>query len=286
MALIPGSKESLDYAIETAQRSDAIVYSILFKDDEESGGYGRPGFGWWDGTAWRHGRTKISATTAPQDGKKTLERISKETGGQMFEVSKKQSVEQIYAQIEDELRHQYNLGYTPNHTDALRVDITRSNSPLKKKMLWCKRGMGITVTANFFSLLSRCLGPRSTGWQCALRARASQQFRSHSANGGHRETQTGEINLKFLCSQWTPESAQQAVTAWLRLSTSRSETIHAVSCQYEASLWAHGKAFEEAFNIADRERWLKLPFTGVDGLHEERQAWVKQGILELARKAM
>ena len=36
----------------------------------------------------------------------------------MFEVSKKQSVEQIYAQIEDELRHQYNLGYTPDHTEA------------------------------------------------------------------------------------------------------------------------------------------------------------------------
>ena len=32
-------------------------------------------------------------------------------------------------------------------------------------------------------------------------------------------------------------------------------------------------AFEEAFNIADRERWLKLPFTGVDDLPEEGQAW-------------
>ncbi len=113
-----GSKESLDYAIETAQRSDAIVYSILFKDDEQSGGYGRPSFG--GGGMGRHGGMGGGQRYPQQqehtDGKKILERISKETGGRMFEVSKKQSVDQIYAQIEDELRHQYNLGYTPEHT--------------------------------------------------------------------------------------------------------------------------------------------------------------------------
>ena len=35
----------------------------------------------------------------------------------MFEVSKKQTVDQIYQQIQDELRNQYNLGYTPNRAD-------------------------------------------------------------------------------------------------------------------------------------------------------------------------
>ncbi len=113
-----GSKESLDYAIETAQRSDAIVYSILFKDDEESGGFGRPSFG--GGGMGRHGG--MGGPQYPRmerpDGKKVLERISKESGGRLFEVSKKQSVEQIYTQIEDELRHQYNLGYTPNPAAA------------------------------------------------------------------------------------------------------------------------------------------------------------------------
>ncbi|HSS95769.1 MAG TPA: VWA domain-containing protein [Terriglobales bacterium] len=111
-----GSKESLDHAIETAQRSDAIVYSILFKDDEAQGGFGRPSFG---GGMGRHGGMG-GGQRYPQaehtDGKKILERISKETGGRLFEVTKKQSVEQIYPQIEDELRHQYNLGYTPVHT--------------------------------------------------------------------------------------------------------------------------------------------------------------------------
>jgi len=32
----------------------------------------------------------------------------------MFEVNKKQTVDQIYQQIQDELRNQYSLGYTPD----------------------------------------------------------------------------------------------------------------------------------------------------------------------------
>ena len=47
-----------------------------------------------------------------------LERISKETGGRLFEVSKKQPIEQIYDRIQEELRSQYNLGYTPDRADA------------------------------------------------------------------------------------------------------------------------------------------------------------------------
>ena len=52
------------------------------------------------------------------DGKKILERLSRETGGGFFEVSKKQSIEQIYSRIEEELRNQYSLGYTSDKADA------------------------------------------------------------------------------------------------------------------------------------------------------------------------
>ena len=52
------------------------------------------------------------------DGKKVLERISKETGGRMFEATKKQSLDQIYSSIEEELRNQYNLGFTPGKSDS------------------------------------------------------------------------------------------------------------------------------------------------------------------------
>lgn len=105
-----GSKVSLDHAIEAAQRTDTVVYSILFKDEEHESNFRGFGMG-------RHGGGY------PQEqgpnGKKILERISKETGGRLFEISKKEPVDQIYNQIADELRYQYELGYTPDRTDLI-----------------------------------------------------------------------------------------------------------------------------------------------------------------------
>ena len=121
-----GSKESLEIAIESAQRANTIVYSILFKDDDAygngGGGFGRtgisipgmggPGMGRGGGMGGGRGGRRFPEEHA--DGKKVLERISKETGGRLFQVSKKEPVNQIYSQIQEELRNQYSLGYTPN----------------------------------------------------------------------------------------------------------------------------------------------------------------------------
>jgi len=114
-----GSKVGLLSAIESAQRANTVVYSILFKDDypdRPRGGYdGGPGG--WGGHGGGHGG---GGHRYPQqeeqraDGKKILERISKETGGRLFEVSKKQAVDQIYDEIQQELRDQYILGYIPD----------------------------------------------------------------------------------------------------------------------------------------------------------------------------
>jgi VWFA-related protein len=103
-----GSKETLETAVSTAQRADTAVYSILYKDDEAYGWH-RGGFG-MGGPMGGHGR--FPAQPRP-DGKKILARMSSQTGGRLFEVSKKQSVDQIYSLIEEELRNQYSLGYTP-----------------------------------------------------------------------------------------------------------------------------------------------------------------------------
>ncbi len=71
----------------------------------------------WAAAEWeRGGGRRVPEQHA--DGKKVLERISKETGGRMFEVSKKEPVDQIYTQIEEELRNQYSLGYTPDRGNA------------------------------------------------------------------------------------------------------------------------------------------------------------------------
>src|ERR1700685_3307979 len=82
-----GSDETVTSAIEAAQRADTLIYSILFADTSFYGGYGSA------------------------EGKTAMQRLAKETGGSFFEVSKKQSIGQIYGVIEQELRSQYNLGF-------------------------------------------------------------------------------------------------------------------------------------------------------------------------------
>jgi VWFA-related protein len=131
-----GSKTTLESAIESAQRADTVVYSIYFaghheehgERGREGGGMGRPGGGWpGGGGGWPGGgggypggggggrRGGERRSEEPRvDGKKILQRISKETGGRFFEVTKKESVGEIYTSIADELRTQYSLGYTPD----------------------------------------------------------------------------------------------------------------------------------------------------------------------------
>lgn len=140
------SRVSLDRAIETAQRANTLVYSIYYSDPDayghenagqgmgRHGGMGRfPGGGYpgggYPGGGYPGGG--YPQRTERPDGKKILQRISKETGGRFFEVTKKQTVDQIYKQIEDELRNQYNLGYTPEKADATpgyhKITLTTTN---------------------------------------------------------------------------------------------------------------------------------------------------------------
>jgi VWFA-related protein len=95
-----GSDATVDTAIEAAQRADTLVYSILFSDPGAYGFIGGP------------------------DGKKPLMRMSKETGGGFFEVTKRQSIKQIFDVIQDELRSQYSLGYVSD--EPVRVSEFRS----------------------------------------------------------------------------------------------------------------------------------------------------------------
>jgi VWFA-related protein len=125
-----GSRESLQSAIEAAQRADTVVYSILFADKhEESSGFGRQGGGGgmgrhgggWPGGGGSAGGGRGGGRNPQEphvDGKKILDQISKETGGRLYEVSKKQAMDQIYDSIAEELRTQYNLGYTPDKNNA------------------------------------------------------------------------------------------------------------------------------------------------------------------------
>ena len=132
-----GSKTYLESAIESAQRADTVVYSIYFadshRDDRDQGqrrggGMGRGGGGYpgggggWPGGGGGYpgggGGGRGGSQRHPEeprtDGKKILERISRETGGRFFAVTKKETVGDIYSSIVEELRTQYSMGYTPD----------------------------------------------------------------------------------------------------------------------------------------------------------------------------
>ncbi len=112
------SKISITDAIASAQRADTLAYGVRIYDQEEGfGGFGGPGFGRRGGWGGGGPRGRGAGMNRP-DGKKILEQISKETGGAYFEVSKKKTLDEIYTQIEEELRNQYSLGYTPDKPDS------------------------------------------------------------------------------------------------------------------------------------------------------------------------
>ncbi len=92
------SSAPLSAAVETAQRADALVYSIRFLDR--------------DVFAFQVPASQ-GGSPVPREGRKALERIATETGGSYFDLAAAETLEKIYSRIEDELRNQYSLGFTP-----------------------------------------------------------------------------------------------------------------------------------------------------------------------------
>lgn len=93
-----GSTYKLRDAIEAAQKADAIVYSIYYVDRAfyARGGYMMLGGG----------------------GESELRKISEETGGHVFTVNAKHTLQQVFQEIQDEMRNQYSIGYVS--TNAAR----------------------------------------------------------------------------------------------------------------------------------------------------------------------
>jgi VWFA-related protein len=84
-----GSRLRIQDAIEAAQKADTICYVILIAD--RGGWYQGYGFG-------------------------DMSKLAEQTGGRVIEVGNKQEkLHQAFDQIQNELRSQYNLGYTPSN---------------------------------------------------------------------------------------------------------------------------------------------------------------------------
>jgi len=127
-----GSQETMNSAIESAQKAETVVYTIYIGGHEDhdngfnngpmdNGGYpGRryPGGGYPGGGYPGGGRYPQGSQVNRPNGKKILQQIAQQTGGRFFEAKKKDSVDDIYAQIAEELRTQFMLGYTPPKDEA------------------------------------------------------------------------------------------------------------------------------------------------------------------------
>ena len=116
-----GSEASISDAIDTAIRTDTLVYSILFED---GGAY----FG------------------TPTNGRAVLARLARETGGGYFEVTKRHPIDQIFDVLETELRSQYNIGFVSDQparfSEFRKIDVRVHSKGLQvqsRQRYWAQR---------------------------------------------------------------------------------------------------------------------------------------------------
>ncbi|HVT94629.1 MAG TPA: VWA domain-containing protein [Bryobacteraceae bacterium] len=93
-----GSRYRIDQAIEAAQRADAIIYSIYYVD---RGFYMQSGAGGF---------------SFGGSGEGYLKRMSEETGGRVFKVDRKHTLQDAFDQLQEEVRSQYAIAYAPSNS--------------------------------------------------------------------------------------------------------------------------------------------------------------------------
>lgn len=95
---------------------------------------------------------------------------------------------------------------------------------------------------------------------------------------GMNKTKPANISVKSMRGSWTEDSAYKTVSSWLRLRTSQESHIDLVGAQDDSMAIGARKAFSEV-TTADAKKWMKIPFTGCDGMPKTGQAWVRNGTL-------
>ncbi len=112
-----GSKITRDKAIEAAQKGDVMIYSIFYQDRAAYGG----GFG--------------TINLGGGGGEGELRRLSSETGGQVFKVDRSHSLDDIFRELQDEMRSQYAITYQPPSPKRdgtyHKIDIKLANKDYK-----------------------------------------------------------------------------------------------------------------------------------------------------------
>jgi VWFA-related protein len=116
-----GSRLKLRDAIEAAQKADSIVYVLLCAD---RGFYGSAGMGYF--------------------GEGEMKKLTEQTGGRMINVGNKfEKLKEAFDQIANELRSQYNIGYTPTNS---KLDGSYRRLEIK-----CKQNYKIQARSGYYA---------------------------------------------------------------------------------------------------------------------------------------
>ena len=107
-----GSRLTRNQAIEAAQKADAVIYSIDYEDPRAYGPFGGGG-----------------------GGEGELRKMSDETGGHVYKVDRRHSLDEVFKELQDEMRSQYSIGYTPTNDvkdgSYRHVEVRLANKDLK-----------------------------------------------------------------------------------------------------------------------------------------------------------
>ena len=106
------SRKTREQAIHEAQLADTVVYSIYYVDPGAYGGFGFGG-----------------------SGESELKKMSDETGGRVLKVDRRNTLDDIFREIQDEMRSQYAIAYTPSNPKKdgsyRKLDFKMSNKDYK-----------------------------------------------------------------------------------------------------------------------------------------------------------
>jgi VWFA-related protein len=115
-----GSQETLKTATEAAQKANAIIYVILIADNGFYGGFG-------------------------YSGDRDMDKLATDTGGRVINVGNNgRKLEYAFAQIQDELRTQYLLSYTPTNGKA--------DGSYRKIDLSCGKNLKVQSRKGYYAL--------------------------------------------------------------------------------------------------------------------------------------
>jgi len=110
------SLKTYEDVLDSAKRSEVIVYAINLKDRE------------------------VGTTTRWNESEYVLRSLTQETGGKSYTVDDANQLPAIYSQIADELANQYTIGYTSKNAKRdgawrrINVQVTRGGSTARTKL--------------------------------------------------------------------------------------------------------------------------------------------------------